>query len=93
MKKAKYLLAVLAATMLMAGCESMFGPDPVAQAVQADLKKDQYVGKFDIKADHQGDGTVQLTGNVNNDFQKYQAEAVAKKTSGVKKVDNKIKVN
>ena len=87
----KITLAILACAALLVGCEST--PDPVATDVQSALKKDEYVSKFDIKAEHDNFGEVTLTGKVNNDFQKYQAEAVAKKVSGVKKVVNKVTLN
>ena len=87
----KIILAILACAVLLVGCETT--PDPVASSVVSALKKDEYVGKFDIKAEHDNFGEVTLTGKVNNDFQKYQAEAVAKKVSGVKKVVNKVTLN
>jgi hypothetical protein len=87
----KIIFAVLTCLFLVAGCETT--PDPVETGVTAALKKDQYVGKFDIKPDNDNFGEVTLTGKVNNDFQKYQAEAVAKKVSGVKTVVNKITLN
>jgi osmotically-inducible protein OsmY len=37
-------------------------------------------------------GTVQLTGFVDNDEQKKRAEAAAKKVDGVKSVDNDIRI-
>ena len=88
----KIIFAMLTClAFLVAGCETT--PDAVATGVQSALKQDQYVGKFDIKADHDAFGEVTLTGKVNNDFQKYQAEAIAKKVTGVKKVVNKITLN
>ena len=87
----KIILAALTALLMVTGCEST--PDAVETGVAAALKKDQYVGKFDIQADNDNFGEVTLTGKVNNDFQKYQAESVAKKVSGVKTVVNKIKVD
>ena len=87
----KIALAILTCVALLTGCQT--GPDPLETAVAAELKKDQYVGKFDIKADNDEFGEVTLTGKVNNDFQKYQAETVAKNVKGVKKVVNKITLN
>jgi osmotically-inducible protein OsmY len=86
----KITLALLACAALLTGCAT--GPDPVETDVQAALKKDEYVKKFDIKAENK-DGDVTLTGNVDNDFQKYQAGVVAKDVKGVKKVENKLKVD
>src|SRR5688572_28326722 len=60
--------------------------------VQAALKADQYVGPLNVKSTSNTNGDVALSGSVRNDFQKYQAEAVTKKVTGVKKIDNKIKV-
>lgn len=87
----KITLALMTSVALLAGCQTMSGPDPVAQNVQAALKKDDHTKKFDIKAANDG-GKVTLTGDVDNDFQKYQSGVVAKEVSGVKSVDNKIKV-
>ena len=90
----KTILAVMACVALLiglTGCET--GPDPVETAVTSALKKDEYVGKFDIKPSNDAYGEITLSGKVNNDFQKYQAEAVTKKVAGVKKVVNKITLN
>jgi osmotically-inducible protein OsmY len=87
----KITLALMTAVALLAGCASMQKADTVGPNVQAALKKDEYVGKFDLKAANQG-GKVTLTGKVDNEFQQYQAGTVAKKVEGVKEVDNKIKV-
>lgn len=89
----KIILAALAclSLVMVTGCETT--PDAVETGVTQALKKDQYVGKFDIKANHDNFGEVTLTGKVNNDFQKYQAESVTKKVSGVKTVVNKITVD
>ncbi|HKO89298.1 MAG TPA: BON domain-containing protein [Burkholderiales bacterium] len=88
----KIIFAMLTClAFLVAGCETT--PDPVVTGVQSALKQDQYVGKFDIKAAHDAFGEVTLTGKVNNDFQKYQAETIAKKVAGVKTVKNQITLN
>lgn len=86
----KITLALMASVALLVGCQTMSKPDTVAQDVQAALKKDEYVKKFDIKASNDG-GKVTLTGKVDNDFQVYQSGAVAKGVPGVKSVDNKVK--
>lgn len=86
----KYTLALLACAALLAGCHTAPAGDPVASKVQAALKKDEFVGKFDLKASN-ADGKVTLTGKVDNDFQSYHAGALAKGVDGVKSVDNKIK--
>lgn len=86
----KITLAILACGVLLTGCQTM--SDPVSTSVQSALKKDEHISKFDIKADNDG-GNVTLTGKVDNDFQKYQAGVVAKSVTGVKKVDNKVKVD
>ena len=88
----KITLALMTSVALLAGCQSMQKADTVGPNVQAALKKDEYVGKFDLKASND-DGKVTLTGKVDNSFQQYQAGAVAKKVEGVKSVDNKIKVD
>ncbi|MDQ9169347.1 BON domain-containing protein [Oxalobacteraceae bacterium R-40] len=87
----KITLALMTSVALLAGCQTMSGPDPVAKNVEAALKKDEYVKKFDIKAANDN-GKVTLTGKVDNEFQQYQSGAVAKKVEGVKSIDNKIKV-
>jgi hyperosmotically inducible protein len=88
----KLTVALLACAALLAGCQTAPAGDPVANKVQAALKKDDFVGKFDIKAAH-SDGKVTLTGNVRNEFQSYHAETVAKGVEGVKSVENNIKEN
>ncbi len=87
----KITLALTTSIALLAGCQTMSGPDPVTKNVEAALKKDEHVKKFDIKAMNDG-GKVTLNGKVDNDFQKYQSEVVTKGVDGVKSVDNKIKV-
>lgn len=88
----KITVALLACAALLAGCQSAPTADPVVNRVESALKKDDFVGKFDIKAAHDN-GKVTLTGKVNNDFQSYHAGSVAKGVEGVKSVDNKIKVD
>lgn len=87
----KITVALMACAALLAGCQSGPTTDPVASRVEAALKKDDFVGKFDIKAAHD-QGKVTLNGKVNNDFQSYHAGSIAKGVEGVKSVDNKIKV-
>lgn len=86
----KFTVAMLTCAALLAGCQTAPAGDPVASKVQAALKKDEFVGKFDLKASSD-DGKVTLTGKVDNDFQSYHAGTVAKDVEGVKSVDNKIK--
>ncbi|MGV3742930.1 MAG: BON domain-containing protein [Burkholderiaceae bacterium] len=86
----KITLALMASVALLVGCQTAPKGDPVLDNVKAALQKDQYVGKFDIKAAND-DGKVTLTGKVDNDFQVYQSGAVAKGVQGVKSVDNKVK--
>ena len=86
----KITVALLACAALLAGCQTAPTGDPVAKKVEAALKKDEHVGKFDIKAEHNS-GKVTLTGKVNNEFQSYHAGVVAKGVEGVKEVENKIK--
>ena len=88
----KFTVAMLACAALLAGCQTAPAGDPVANKVQAALKKDEFINKFDIKAAN-ADGKVTLTGKVNNDFQSYHAGTVAKGVEGVKSVDNKIKTD
>lgn len=87
----KITVALLATAALLAGCQSGPTTDPVASRVEAALKKDEFVNKFDIKAKHD-QGKVTLDGKVTNDFQKYHAGTIAKGVEGVKSVDNKVKV-
>ncbi|HZE91081.1 MAG TPA: BON domain-containing protein [Rhizobacter sp.] len=84
----KIALALIASLALIGGCATM---DPVTSGVTTALKNDEHVGKFDFQVENV-EGTVTLNGIVNNEFQQYQAGAVAKKVEGVKKVDNKVKV-
>lgn len=88
----KIILALMTSVALLAGCQTMPKSDSVADNVNAALKKDEYVKKFDIKATNE-DGKVTLTGKVDNEFQQYQSGVVAKGVQGVKSVDNKIKVD
>lgn len=88
----KITVALLACAALLAGCQSGLTSDPVVSRVEAAMKKDEFINKFDIKAKHD-QGKVTLDGKVNNDFQKYHAGEVAKNVEGVKSVDNKIKVD
>lgn len=88
----KITVALLACAALLAGCQTGPTTDPVVTRVESALKKDDFVGKFDIKAKHD-QGKVTLDGKVNNDFQKYHAGEVAKKVDGVKSVDNKVKID
>jgi hypothetical protein len=85
----KFTVAMLACAALLAGCQTAPAGDPIAKKVEAALKKDDFVGKFDIKAEH-SDGKVILTGKVNNEFQSYHAGTIAKSVEGVKSVENKI---
>lgn len=87
----KITIAILTCAAFLAGCQSMTTGDSVGPKVEAALKKDEYVGKFNLKAKNE-DGKVTLTGKVDNEFQQYQSGVVAKKVEGVKSVDNKIKV-
>lgn len=87
----KLTIALLACGALLAGCHTAPSGNSVANKVEAALKKDEFVSKFNIKA-ADADGKVTLTGKVDNDFQSYHAGTVAKGVEGVKSVDNKIKV-
>ena len=86
----KITLALMASVALLVGCQTAPKGDPVLDNVKAALKKDEYVGKFDVKAAND-DGKITLTGKVDNDFQVYQSGVVAKGVQGVKSVDNKVK--
>lgn len=96
MKKLKHLLAIFACAAFIGGCATGGGEaanDAALNAkVQSALKADQYVGKLPITSTANSEGVVTLSGNVQNSFQQYAAGDAAKKVSGVKKVDNKIKV-
>ena len=102
----KITIAVLACAALLAGCQSMQQSDSksgqkaeaaapkadtLGPTVQTALKSDENLKKFDIKATGGDDGKVTLTGKVDNDFQVWHSGEVAKKVSGVKSVDNKVK--
>lgn len=58
--------------------------------------KSKFVADGDVKALDIGvateEGTVYLTGRVENQFQKDEAERIARETKGVKEVVNNIKV-
>lgn len=91
MKTTKFLLAALTSVAMLGGCALLSPDDNLNKKVTAALKADEHVGKFDITPTSK-DGEVTLNGTVANDFQQYQAGAVAQKVDGVKKVDNKVKV-
>jgi osmotically-inducible protein OsmY len=66
--------------------------DAINTGVVAALKKDEFTKKYTFSASTSDDATVTLSGNVDNEFQQWYSGTVAQKIDGVKKVDNKVKV-
>lgn len=60
--------------------------------VQAGLAKEDQLKGAKISVNATTDGAVTLGGETKNDWQKYLAGDIAKKTAGVKSVKNSIKV-
>jgi osmotically-inducible protein OsmY len=65
--------------------------DFLVDTIRAKLAADQVVKGGAINVDAK-DGTVTLSGTVEEDKQKNKAEKIAKKVSGVKAVKNDIKI-
>ena len=84
------LLVTFIATMLAASKPE--GDDYLTDLIRSKLAADQVVkgGAIEVIVK---DGAVTLKGTVEEDKQKSKAEKIAKKTSGVKSVDNEIVVH
>jgi osmotically-inducible protein OsmY len=85
------ILSLMASAVGLSGCETLRPTDPLVAGVESALKKDEHVGRFNLKAANDN-GNITLTGDVNNEFQQWHSGTVAQKVSGVKKVDNQVKV-
>lgn len=64
----------------------------LTKSVQAGLAKEDQLKGTKISVNATTDGAVTLGGETKNDWQKYLAGDIAKKTAGVKSVKNAIKV-
>ena len=94
----KALCALAVAAMLLApGCmTSRSASDQVDDAwitskVESKLAADPEVNNFEIDVDTQ-DGVVRLSGNVEQDKARQEAEKLARSTEGVKEVVNEIQI-
>jgi osmotically-inducible protein OsmY len=92
--KTKTLVSFLLILALAAGAwaaEKHFSDDQLYDMVRRKLADDQVVkgGAMEVEVK---DGVVTLRGKVEYDQQKIKAEKVARKVSGVKRVDNQLVV-
>lgn len=92
--KTKTLVSFLLILALAAGAwaaEKHFSDDQLYDMVRRKLADDQVVkgGAMEVEVK---DGVVTLRGKVEYDQQKVKAEKVARKVSGVKRVDNQLVV-
>jgi hyperosmotically inducible periplasmic protein len=83
-----FVVLAMAAVLMAAGPIS---DDALYDQVRIKLANDRLIGGDNIQV-KVTDGVVELTGNVKEDKHKSQAEKVAKKVKGVKKVENKLRV-
>ncbi len=90
------ILLALTAALLVAGCnlQTLFGPDDkaIVSEVQAKLFQDQVLKTRDIHV-ASARGVVVLTGTVNADTEKAQAESLASGVRGVKQVSDQLTVS
>jgi hyperosmotically inducible protein len=108
MKHIQQMLALAFFSALLAGCAttentakkeeakpaaSAAAADPaLTKSVQAALTKEAQLKGTKVTVNATTDGAVTLGGETTNDWQKYLAGDLAKKTDGVKSVKNSIKV-
>ena len=92
--KLKTLVSLLAILFLAAGAwaaEKHFSDDQLYDLVRRKLADDQVVKGAAMEVEVK-DGVVTLKGKVEYDEQKIKAEKLARKVSGVKRVDNQLVV-
>ncbi|WP_353155419.1 BON domain-containing protein [Herminiimonas fonticola] len=109
MKQIHSALALVVFSAVLAGCATTEAQAPKAaapaaapaaaadaaltKAVTAALGKEAQLSGTKITAAATTDGAVTLSGAAKNDWQKYLAGDIAKKTAGIKSVKNSIKVD
>ncbi len=107
MKQIHSALALLVFSAVLAGCATTEAQAPktaapaaapaaadpaLTKAVTTALGKEAQLSGTQITTAATTDGAVTLSGTVKNDWQKYLAGDIAKKTAGIKSVKNSIKV-
>ena len=86
------LPTIIAVVAFFAGCNSQAVDDTaITTKVKSKLATDSQTSAIRISVETKN-GVVTLTGDVPNDTEKTKAEALAKNTEGVKRVQNEIKV-